>query len=84
MNIVYNQVLTESSGDNLTGMPEQTKSETLEKFRHGDVNLLVATSVGSEGIDVPECNFIITYNFTGNETTISQMSGKHLLSETHI
>jgi hypothetical protein len=57
-------------------MPDSLKNETLENFRKGNVNILVATSVGSEGIDVPDCNFIITYNYTGNEASVIQMSGK--------
>lgn len=58
------------------GMPDSQKNETLENFRKGNVNILVATSVGSEGIDVPDCNFIITYNYTGNEASVIQMSGE--------
>ncbi|XP_061197246.1 antiviral innate immune response receptor RIG-I-like [Saccostrea echinata] len=64
------------SSDNSEGMQEEEKANTLKKYREGEINLLVTTSVGSEGIDVPDCNFIITYNYTGNEADIMQMSGR--------
>ncbi|XP_065925793.1 ATP-dependent RNA helicase DHX58 [Magallana gigas] len=65
-----------NSSETSKGMPDAQKNETLDNFRKGDVNVLVATSVGSEGIDVPDCNFIITYNYTGNEASVIQMSGR--------
>ncbi|XP_048746111.2 antiviral innate immune response receptor RIG-I-like isoform X2 [Ostrea edulis] len=65
-----------NSSETSRGMPDSQKNETLENFRKGNVNILVATSVGSEGIDVPDCNFIITYNYTGNEASVIQMSGR--------
>ncbi|KAJ8317183.1 hypothetical protein KUTeg_005087 [Tegillarca granosa] len=58
------------------GMTEEEKKQLLEKFRAGDVKLLVATSVGSEGIDVPECNIVLKYNYSGNEISIIQMRGR--------
>lgn len=75
--MIFLNVLTQISITYYThvGMQEDEKVETLKKYRKGEINLLVATSVGSEGIDVPDCNFIITYNYTGNEADIMQMSG---------
>lgn len=33
------------------------------KFRTGELNILVATSVLSEGVDIPECNGTIRYMY---------------------
>ena len=60
-------------------MTEGRQNETVERFRTGDYKVLVATSVGSEGIDVPDCNIVLSYNYTGNEITKIQMSGMDVL-----
>ncbi|CAC5388883.1 unnamed protein product [Mytilus coruscus] len=58
------------------GLSETEKKELLEDFRSHKIKLLVATSVGSEGIDVPECNIVMKYNYSGNEINIIQMRGR--------
>lgn len=63
-----------------TGMSEEEQTETLEKFREGFYKVIVCTSVALEGIDVPDCNLVINYNFTGNEVTKLQMKGRYLIS----
>lgn len=52
------------------GMLEEEKIYILKKYRKGEINLLVVIFVGSEGIDVLDCNFIIIYNYIGNEVDI--------------
>lgn len=52
------------------GMFEEEKIDILKKYRKGEINLLVVIFVGSEGIDVLDSNFIIIYNYIGNEVDI--------------
>lgn len=52
------------------GMFEEEKIDILKKYRKGVINLLVVIFVGSEGIDVLDSNFIIIYNYIGNEVDI--------------
>ena len=33
----------------------------IEKFRTGEINILVATSIAEEGLDIPEVNEVIFY-----------------------
>ncbi len=44
-----------------TGLSQKKQKEMLEKFRLGESNVLVATSVGEEGLDIPSVDLVIFY-----------------------
>ena len=43
------------------GVTQKHQIETVRKFRDGECNILVATSVGEEGLDIPSANLAIFY-----------------------
>ena len=43
------------------GMKQKEQLARLEQFRSGEVNVLVATSVGEEGLDVPSADLVLMY-----------------------
>ena len=43
------------------GMTQKQQLEQLRRFRKGEINVLVATSVGEEGLDVPAAELVILY-----------------------
>lgn len=58
------------------GMTENMQTDILQKFREGFFKVLVCTSVGNEGIDVPDCNIVLSYEYSGDEITKIQMKGR--------
>ena len=58
------------------GMEKSEQLCVLEGFRSGKYNLLVSTSVLEEGLDVPECNFVIRYQNVSNEIAQVQAKGR--------
>jgi Fanconi anemia group M protein len=42
-------------------MSQEEQARTLRAFREGVYNVLVATSIGEEGLDIPECGLVIFY-----------------------
>ena len=43
------------------GMTQKEQLARLEQFRSGEVNVLVATSVGEEGLDIPSADLVLMY-----------------------
>ncbi|XP_015607218.1 endoribonuclease Dcr-1 isoform X2 [Cephus cinctus] len=44
-------------------MEHRKQEEVLKRFRIHECNLLIATSILEEGIDIPKCNFVMRYDF---------------------
>ncbi|PRP74244.1 dicer helicase, partial [Planoprotostelium fungivorum] len=55
---VMGQNTTAGSSSSDEGMTRKVQKENLDKFRKGEFNVLVATNVIEEGLDVPQCNVV--------------------------
>ena len=51
----------QSDTDGSEGMTQTEQQETLERFRSGEFEVLVSTSVAEEGLDVPEVDLVLFY-----------------------
>lgn len=58
------------------GMNAKKQQEVLKKFRSGTFNLLIATSVVEEGLDVRKCNVVIRYDFPKTFQSHVQSKGR--------
>ncbi|XP_068695183.1 ATP-dependent RNA helicase DHX58-like isoform X2 [Montipora foliosa] len=64
------------SGDGNIGMTQKEQEEVIKRFKTGEKNLLLATSVAEEGLDISDCNYVIRYDMMGNEISSVQSRGR--------
>ncbi|XP_053327005.1 interferon-induced helicase C domain-containing protein 1 [Spea bombifrons] len=57
-------------------MTQNEQKKVIHKFSTGEVNLLIATSVAEEGLDIKECNIVIQYGLVTNEISMLQARGR--------
>ena len=58
------------------GVTQEGQKRTLEDFRAGKFRVLVASSIGEEGLDIPSVDLVIFYEPTPNEIRDIQRKGR--------
>lgn len=58
------------------GMTQKEQQAAIEQFRSGEVNVLIATSVAEEGLDVPGADLVIFYEPLASEIRTIQRRGR--------
>ncbi|MBV9668312.1 MAG: DEAD/DEAH box helicase [Nitrososphaeraceae archaeon] len=58
------------------GMKQEEQATILESFRNGDFDVLVATSIAEEGLDIPEVSLVIFYEPIASEIRYIQRKGR--------
>ncbi len=59
-----------------TGLKQKEQKEIIEKFKSGKINILVATSIAEEGLDIPEVNEVIFYEPVPSAIRTIQRAGR--------
>jgi Fanconi anemia group M protein len=70
------QFIGQSSRGGTGGLRPKQQIERLEAFRSGSANVLVATSVGEEGLDIPSADLVIFYEPVSSEIRTIQRRGR--------
>ncbi|PIO33793.1 hypothetical protein AB205_0052620, partial [Aquarana catesbeiana] len=54
-------------------MTQNQQQDVIKNFDKGSLNLLISTSIGEEGLDIPECNIVVRYGLMTNEIAMMQV-----------
>lgn len=65
-----------SSQGNDSGLSQKEQKKMIEEFSSGETNILCATSIGEEGLDIPEVNIVIFYESVPSAIRKIQRSGR--------
>ena len=58
------------------GMDQQTQTRTLDEFRNGEFSVLVSSSIGEEGLHVPDVDLVVFYEAVPSEIRYIQRRGR--------
>ncbi|GAA5911256.1 hypothetical protein JCM8208_004309 [Rhodotorula glutinis] len=66
----------QASSKGSKGKSQKEQLETIRKFKRGDYNVLVATSIGEEGLDIGEIDLIVCYEANKSPIRMLQRVGR--------
>ena len=58
------------------GLEQNERERALIKFKNGSTTILICTDLGSRGLDIPEINHILHYQFPSNEEAFIHRKGR--------
>lgn len=58
------------------GMEQDERERALIKFRNGTFNTLICTDLGSRGLDIPEIQHVVHFQFPQNEAAFIHRNGR--------
>ncbi|HOV66761.1 MAG TPA: DEAD/DEAH box helicase [Methanoregulaceae archaeon] len=66
----------QASRDSERGQSQRQQLDTLRRFRAGEFRVLIATSVGEEGLDIPSTDLVVFYEAVPSEIRSIQRKGR--------
>ena len=58
------------------GMSQNEQEDILKRFRNGEINVLISTQIGEEGLDIPETDMVIFHEPVSSEIRNIQRRGR--------
>lgn len=74
--ITAERFVGQATKDSEKGLTQRKQIATLNRFREGEFRVLVATSVGEEGLDIPSTDVVIFYEPVPSEIRSIQRKGR--------
>lgn len=74
--LVAQRFVGQSDREGSEGMDQQTQTEVLERFREGRFKILVSSSIGEEGLHVPDVDLVVFYEAVPSEIRYIQRRGR--------
>jgi ERCC4-related helicase/DNA uptake protein ComE-like DNA-binding protein len=65
-----------SSSSDDKGLTQKQQLDVIEKFKRGDLKILLSTSVGEEGLDVGNCDLVVFYDSVPSVVRAIQRQGR--------
>jgi Fanconi anemia group M protein len=75
-NIKAKRFIGQATREGDKGISQREQLQILEEFKEGSVNVLVATSVAEEGLDISECELVVFYDFSPSVIRYIQRKGR--------
>ena len=66
----------QSDREGSKGMDQQLQADTLDQFRKGEFKVLVSSSIGEEGLHVPDVDLVVFYEAVPSEIRYIQRRGR--------
>ncbi|KAK4256250.1 hypothetical protein QN277_009138 [Acacia crassicarpa] len=70
------QFIGQSSGKTMKGQSQKVQQAVLQKFRSGAYNVIVATSIGEEGLDIMEVDLVVAFDANISPLRMIQRMGR--------
>ncbi|EPS72072.1 hypothetical protein M569_02686, partial [Genlisea aurea] len=70
------EFIGQSSGKTIKGQSQKAQHAVLEKFRTGGFNVIVATSIGEEGLDIMEVDLVVCFDANISPLRMIQRMGR--------
>lgn len=70
------KLVGQAKRDKYDGMTQKEQAEVIRNFAHGIYNVLVCSSVGEEGLDIPKTDYAIFYEPVPSEIRAIQRRGR--------
>lgn len=74
--ITAERFVGQATKDTEKGLSQKKQIATIQRFREGEFQVLVATSVGEEGLDIPSTDVVIFYEPVPSEIRSIQRKGR--------